>query len=123
MERGIINMQTLTKEEMKVSLKKALREWIDPEETGGGKILSFDTSLDGYRAFALVLYPDSAIEINYIFYTGFSLESSLSCEKRFHFSSDYDRSDEAYQNHVKEQNELLVQTVTDVYQAMVKRMQ
>ena len=116
-------MQTMTKEEIRVSLEKTLREWIDPKETGGGKILSFDTSLDGQRAFALVLHPNSSIEINYIFFSVFSNASSLSCEKRFPLLSDYDRSDKVYQNQVKEQNELLVQTVTDVYQAMVKRMQ
>lgn len=35
----------------------------------------------------------------------------------------YGECQERYQNQIKEQNELLVQTVTDVYQAMVKRMQ
>lgn len=123
MEREVIIMQTMTKEEIQVSMEKTLREWIDPEETGGGKVLSFDTSLDGQRAFALVLHPNSSIEIDYIFFSVFSNASSLSCEKQFRLLSHYDRSDEVYRNQVKEQNELLIQTVTDVYQAMVKRMQ
>lgn len=89
-------MQTLTKEEMKLSLEKALQEWIEPEETGGGKVLSFDTSLDGQRAFALVLHPNSFIEIDYMFFSVFSNESSLSCEKRFPFFSDFDRSDQKF---------------------------
>lgn len=101
---------SITKEMKKEEMKKTLQSWIDPEEVGYGKILSFDVLQNGDNAFALVSYPETnSVEIDHIWYSHSSNSANLSREHQFFLSED------------EKEREAALELIQVTYQTIIRR--